>query len=97
MPRDDLANASVSTDSPATPPAPSWIQKPPGVCGGDARIRNTRITVWGLVEWRRLGLSDSHLVEQIEGLTQEDLALAWEYAAAHPDEIERAIRENEEA
>ncbi len=27
----------------------SWVQKTPGVCGGDACIRNTRITVHGLV------------------------------------------------
>ncbi|MBY0527748.1 MAG: DUF433 domain-containing protein [Gemmataceae bacterium] len=25
----------------------SWVQKTPNVCGGDACIRNTRITVWG--------------------------------------------------
>jgi uncharacterized protein (DUF433 family) len=75
----------------------SWISQTPGVCGGDARVRNTRITVWGLIEWRRLGLSDAHLLDQIEGLTQEDLAVAWDYAAAHAEEIERAIRENDEA
>ena len=28
----------------------SWVQKTPGVCGGDACIRNTRITVRGLAE-----------------------------------------------
>jgi uncharacterized protein (DUF433 family) len=29
-------------------------------------------------------------------LTQADLIAAWEYAAAHPAEIDRDIRENEE-
>jgi len=29
-------------------------------------------------------------------LTATDLEAAWEYAAAHPQEIDRAIRENEE-
>ena len=38
----------------ATPVA-SWIQKTPGVIGGDACIRNTRIAVWMLVEAKRLG------------------------------------------
>jgi uncharacterized protein (DUF433 family) len=75
----------------------SWISKTPNVCGGDACIRRTRITVWGLVEWRLLGMSDAWLLEQIEGLTPPDLAAAWEYAASHEEEIERAIRENEEA
>ena len=27
----------------------SWVQKTPGLCGGRACIRRTRITVWGLV------------------------------------------------
>jgi uncharacterized protein (DUF433 family) len=36
----------------------SWIQKTPNVCGGDACIRNTRITVHGIVHYRQLGLSD---------------------------------------
>jgi uncharacterized protein (DUF433 family) len=29
-------------------------------------------------------------------LTQADLQAAWEYAAAHPEEIDQTIRENEE-
>jgi uncharacterized protein (DUF433 family) len=29
-------------------------------------------------------------------LTPADLKAAWEYAAANPEEIEQAIRENEE-
>ena len=33
----------------------SWVQETPGVCGGRACIRNTRITVWGVVNSRRLG------------------------------------------
>ena len=36
----------------------SWIQKDPSVCGGAPCIRSTRHTVAGLVQWRKLGLSD---------------------------------------
>jgi uncharacterized protein (DUF433 family) len=73
------------------------ITKTPGVCGGNACIRGTRITVWGLAAWRKLGLPDSAIIQRVEGLTQHDLDAAWEYAAAHTDEIEEAIRLNEEA
>ena len=74
------------------------ITKTPGVCGGDACIRGTRITVWGLFQRRRLGLSDAVISESIQGgLPPADLEAAWEYAAAHPDEIEEAIRRNTEA
>ena len=74
------------------------ITKTPGVCGGNACIRGTRITVWGLVQRRRLGLADAAISESIQGgVPPADLAAAWEYAAANPDEIEEAIRRNTEA
>jgi uncharacterized protein (DUF433 family) len=80
-----------------TPSALSWVEKTPGVCGGDACIRKTRIPVWGLIEWRRLGLSDAEIREQHPDLTPADLEAAWEYYAQHPEEIDQAIRENEAA
>jgi uncharacterized protein (DUF433 family) len=75
----------------------SWIQKTPNVCGGDACIRNTRISVPGLVEWKKLGRTDARLLEGYPGLTQADLDAAWAYYEANPDEIEQAIKEDEEA
>jgi uncharacterized protein (DUF433 family) len=75
----------------------SWVQKTPDVCGGDACIRNKRITVHGLVHYRQLGFSDERLLEMIQGLTQDDLAAAWNYGASHAGEIEDAIRLDEEA
>lgn len=77
--------------------AKSWIQKTPGVCGGDACIRDTRITVHGLVEWRQLGLSDTEILESIQGLTPVDLEAAWAYYAQHRDEIDETIRADREA
>jgi uncharacterized protein (DUF433 family) len=74
----------------------SWISKKPDRCGGDACVRDTRITVWGLVAYRRLGLSDDQILQAVQGLTPADLEAAWEYAAANPEEVDRAIRENEE-
>ena len=73
------------------------ISKKPNVCGGNACIRGTRITIWGLVEYRRLGLSDQAIQERVQGLTRPDLEAAWQYAAAHPSEIDEAIRRNAEA
>jgi uncharacterized protein (DUF433 family) len=74
----------------------SWISKKPDRCGGDACVRDTRITVWGLVNYRRLGMSDAEILRAVQGLTAADLEAAWEYAAANAEEIDRAIRENEE-
>jgi uncharacterized protein (DUF433 family) len=74
----------------------SWISKKPDRCGGDACIRETRIPVWVLVNYRRLGASDADVLRPYPGLTPADLEAAWEYAAANLAEIDRAIRENEE-
>ena len=75
----------------------SWIQKTPGVCGGQACVRTTRLTVWGLVEWRQLGWTDDQILAEIPGLTAADLEAAWTYSEQHPAEIAQAIRANEEA
>ncbi|NER34141.1 MAG: DUF433 domain-containing protein [Oscillatoria sp. SIO1A7] len=79
--------------------ANSWsgIEKTPGVCGGDACIADTRIPVWVLVNARRLGISETELLKDYPTLSASDLGNAWAYARAYPDEIEIAIRENEEA
>jgi type III restriction enzyme len=73
----------------------SWVQKTPGVCGGRARIRNTRITVWGLVNSRRLGATDEQLLRNITGLTSDDLRAAAGYYREHEGEINQDIRDNE--
>ena len=75
----------------------SWIQKTPGVCGGEACVRRTRHNVWGLVEWRQLGLSDARILEDYPDLTQGDLDAAWAYYEANRAEIDAAIKRNHEA
>jgi uncharacterized protein (DUF433 family) len=89
-------DAAVSLPDPS--PAPeSWVEKSPDVCGGDACIRKTRITVWGLVEWRNLGLSDAEIMQHLPDLTQADLDVAWEYYNQRREEIDEAMREDTEA
>ncbi len=79
----------------AGPGGEPLIRKTPDVCGGDACIRETRIMVWLLVAFQRQGMTDTELVENYPGLTEDDLAAAWEYAGLHPAEIEEAITANE--
>jgi uncharacterized protein (DUF433 family) len=75
----------------------SGIEATPGVCGGEPRIAGTRIPVWTLEQARRLGASEADLLRDYPGLRAADLVNAWAYVAAHGEEIERQIRENEEA
>ncbi len=73
------------------------IESQPDVCGGDPCIVRTRIPVWLLVQARRLGSSEADLLRAYPTLRAEDLANAWAYYRAHREEIERQIREHEEA
>ncbi len=73
------------------------ISKTPGVMGGEACIRNTRIPVWLLMSYRRLGLSEAKLLDNYPSLTATDLVNAWTYAEVFPGEIETASRQQDEA
>jgi uncharacterized protein (DUF433 family) len=73
------------------------IEKTPQVCGGSACIADTRITVWGLVEAKQIGYTEADLLISYPSLSATDLANAWVYAAAFPQEIELEIKENNDA
>jgi uncharacterized protein (DUF433 family) len=71
------------------------VNKTPGLMGGEACIRDTRIPVWLLVSYRRLGLSEAKLLENYPSLSATDLVNAWNYAQSYSDEIDRAIAEQD--
>lgn len=73
------------------------IEKTPGVAGGEACIVRTRIPVWVLESFRLLGWSEAQVLENYPTLRAADLVNAWAYVDAHHQEIDNAIRENEEA
>ncbi len=72
------------------------IEKTEGVSGGAACIVRTRIPVWALENYRRLGWTEVTILENFPSLRAVDLVNAWAYADAHTDEIDKAIRENQE-
>lgn len=72
------------------------IEKTPNVCGGNACIASSRITVWGLVEARQIGYGEADLLTSYPSISATDLANAWAYAESLSDEIEIEIRENHE-
>jgi uncharacterized protein (DUF433 family) len=84
--RKDLPQQSLKDDS--------TIVKTPNVCGGRARIFNTRIPVWQLVEAKDLGASEAQLLNDFPVLTAQNLVDAWAYAIEHPEEITAAIHDN---
>ncbi|MBM3254614.1 MAG: DUF433 domain-containing protein [Candidatus Omnitrophica bacterium] len=73
------------------------IDSTPDVCGGEPRIVRTRIPVWVLIQARQLGISEADLLSSYPSLRTEDLSNAWAYYCSHKEEIEKQIKENEEA
>lgn len=71
------------------------IHKTPGICGGAARIRDTRIPVWTIVAYQQQGAPDSELLYNYPGLTLQDIQAVANYYELNRDEIDRAIAENE--
>jgi uncharacterized protein (DUF433 family) len=68
------------------------IAQPPEISNGEARIANTQIAIWELVNAQDLGCSDRDLLQMYPQLTENDLATAWDYADANPEEIMLALQ-----
>jgi uncharacterized protein (DUF433 family) len=71
------------------------IERTDGVCGGSARISNTRIPVWLLVAYRLIDRSDAQLLEFFPDLNQANLKEAWKYYESNQAEIEQELLEND--
>ncbi len=71
------------------------VESIPGVCGGEPCLVHSRIPVWLLEQARRLGTSEADLLRAYPTLRAQDLANAWGYVRAHPEDIDRQIRANE--
>ena len=67
------------------------IRKTTGVCGGYARVRNTRIAVWTLVSLAQQGMSEDELLKAFPGLTRFDLLAAQAYYRDNAAEIDNLI------
>ena len=69
------------------------IQKSSGVCGGHARIRDTRIPVWTLISLRQQGATEQEILHNYSRITLEDLTAVWGYYYNHKTEIDNTISE----
>jgi uncharacterized protein (DUF433 family) len=71
------------------------IKHTPGVGGGAACVRDTRVAVWTLVQLMKLGRSEAQLLTDFPSLAGADMDAVWAYYRAHPAEIEAAIAAQE--
>jgi len=101
----ELQIASLSPDERATharslgsaTSVDDGVESTPAVCGGTVCIVRTRIPVWVLEQMRRQGIAEAEILRSYPALRARDLVHAWFYAAGHCEEIDRDIRDNEEA
>ncbi len=70
------------------------IRKTPGLAGGCACIRNTRIAVWTLISLMNQGADDQELLRNFPGLNLLDLEVARSYYASSKEEIDAEIESN---
>lgn len=96
LPRQDRARLLVWLAADIADQLPG-IEFDPRICGGSARIAGTRIPVWSLEGWRRLGAGDEEILRNHPTLKASDLQNAWSYVSRHRAEIDREIADNEEA
>jgi len=73
------------------------ITKTGGVMGGDACLARTRIPVWLLVSYSQQGMSDGQILEAYPDLSATDLVAVWAYARVHADEVEAALKAQDDA
>ncbi len=73
------------------------IEKTSGVSGGEACIVRTRIPIWTLENYRRLGWTEASILENFPSLRAVDLVNAWAYADAHMEEMNKVISANQAA
>ena len=73
------------------------ISKTIGVCGGEACIAGTRISVWILVEAKQMGINEAQLLKDYPHISAADIVNAWAYADANTEEIAAVIAANNEA
>ena len=73
-----------------------YITRKKGVCGGRSIIEGTRISVWTIIKWYKIGMSIEEILRGFPHLTPSQVYDAFSYYYDNQDEIEMDIAENEE-
>ena len=72
------------------------VSRRKGVCGGRSIIEGTRIPVWSLIKWYKIGVSVEDIIREFPQLTPSQVHDAFSYYYDNQEEIERDIAENED-
>ena len=73
-----------------------YISKQGSVCGGRSIIERTRISVWSLVKWYKVGFTIEDIIREFPGVTPAQVHDAFSYYYDNSAEIEQDIVDNED-
>jgi len=86
---------SVPAAAPQTTEHPH-IERMPGVCGGEPKIKGTRIPVWIVAGWHALGQSVDDIVAMYPHLSAAQVHDALSYYYDHRAEVDAVRAQNAE-
>lgn len=72
-----------------------YISKQKGICGGRSIIKGTRIPVWSIIKWYKVGMSIEDIIREFSQLIPSKIHDAFSYYYDNQKEIEKDIAENE--
>lgn len=72
-----------------------YISKQKGVCGGRTVIEGTRIPIWSIIKWYKVGMSVEDIIREFPQLTPSQIHDAFSYYYDNQEEVEKDIVENE--
>jgi len=73
-----------------------YVTNKKGVCGGRSIIVGTRIPVWSIIKWYKIGMSLEEIMREFPQLTPAQTHDAFSYYYDNLKEIEKDIAENED-
>jgi uncharacterized protein (DUF433 family) len=72
------------------------IDRVPGFCGGEPKIRGSRIAVWVIANWHLQGLTEAEIVEMYPQLSKAQVFDALSYYYDHQNEVDEVRFQNSE-
>ena len=73
-----------------------YITSAKDVCGGVPIIQGTRISVWSIIKWYKIGMTIEEILREFPQLTPSQVHDAFSYYYDHSELIEKEILENED-
>lgn len=72
-----------------------YVTSNKSICGGAPSIDGTRIPVWSIIKWYKIGMSIEEIMNEFPQLMPAQIHDAFSYYYDHQNEIEKEIAENE--